>query len=90
MKILGILKLHNVVIAVRIPMYVILSLVEKENFWNKLFLHGERMYQQGVPTNVFLTRCLSPESKRQAETPKSPSFMAPRAPIRIFPAYKMV
>jgi hypothetical protein len=46
-----------------------------------------RAYQQGVPTNVFLMRCLSPESKRQAETPKSPSLIAPRASMRIFPAY---
>ena len=47
-----------------------------------------KSYQQGVPTNVFRVRCLSPESKRQAETPKSPSLIAPRTSIRIFPAYR--
>lgn len=47
-------------------------------------------YQQGVPTNVFLTRCLSPESNRQAETPKSPNLIAPRASMRIFPAYENI
>jgi len=45
------------------------------------------LYQQGVPTKVFLALCLSPESKRQAETPKSPSLIPPRESTRIFPAY---
>jgi hypothetical protein len=44
------------------------------------------LYQQGVPTKVFLALCLSPESKRQAETPKSPSLIPPRESTRIFPA----
>lgn len=46
-----------------------------------------RIYQHGVPTKVFLTRCLSPESNKQAETPKSPSLIAPWSLIRMFPAY---
>lgn len=45
------------------------------------------MYQHGVPTNVFLVRCLPPESKRQAVTPKSPSLIPPRASTRALPAY---
>lgn len=57
------------------------------NLWNGWVNLSEKAYQQGVPTNVFLERCLSPESKRQAETPKSPSLIAPRASMRIFPAY---
>lgn len=46
----------------------------------------KKIYQQGVPTNVFLIRCRSPESNKHAETPKSPNLIAPREPIRIFPA----
>ncbi|KAM0935131.1 hypothetical protein DsansV1_C29g0208541 [Dioscorea sansibarensis] len=41
---------------------------------------------QGVPTNVFLERCLSPLSNMQAETPKSPSFTTPELSRRILPA----
>lgn len=33
-------------------------------------------------------RCLSPESKRQAETPKSPNLIAPRVSMRMFPAFE--
>lgn len=51
-------------------------------------LEVKKAYQQGVPTKVFLTRCLSPESNRQAETPRSPSLIAPREPMRIFPAFR--
>lgn len=54
----------------------------------KLIKEKKQAYQQGVPTNVFRIRCLSPESNRQAETPKSPSLIAPRASMRIFPAYR--
>jgi hypothetical protein len=59
----------------------------RKNFCSRnkiIFL--ESHYQQGVPTKVFLARCLSPDSKRQAETPKSPSLTPPRESTRIFPA----
>lgn len=46
-------------------------------------------YQQGVPTKVFLARCLSPVSNMQAETPKSASFTTPFVSSSIFPACKM-
>ena len=43
-------------------------------------------YQQGVPTNVFLERCLSPVSNMQAETPKSANLTVPLESSKIFPA----
>jgi len=45
--------------------------------------------QHGVPTKVFLDRCLSPVSNIQADTPKSPSLTAPPESTRMFPAYKI-
>lgn len=42
--------------------------------------------QQGVPTKVFLDLCRSPESNKQADTPKSPSLTAPRESMRTLPA----
>lgn len=44
-------------------------------------------HQHGVPTKVFLDRCLSPLSNMHAETPKSPSFTAPLVSSNIFPAW---
>lgn len=49
---------------------------------------GIEGYQQGVPTNVFLERCLSPVSNMQAETPKSANLTVPLESIKIFPACK--
>jgi len=46
------------------------------------------MYQHGVPTKVFLERCLSPVSNMHADTPKSASLTAPLESIKIFPACK--
>lgn len=46
----------------------------------------ERKYQQGVPTKVFLERCLSPVSNMQADTPKSANLTAPLESIKMFPA----
>lgn len=43
-------------------------------------------YQHGVPTKVFLERCLSPVSNMQAATPKSANLTAPSESIKIFPA----
>lgn len=45
-----------------------------------------KAYQQGVPTNVFLERCLSPVSNMQAETPKSANLTVPLESSKIFPA----
>lgn len=44
-------------------------------------------YQQGVPTKVFLERCLSPVSNMHADTPKSANFMEPLLSTNIFPAW---
>jgi hypothetical protein len=46
------------------------------------------MYQHGVPTKVFLDRCLSPVSNMHADTPKSANLTAPLESIKIFPACK--
>jgi hypothetical protein len=48
----------------------------------------KKMYQHGVPTKVFLERCLSPVSNMHADTPKSASLTAPLESIKIFPACK--
>lgn len=56
---------------------------QMENY-NKRGLVG--WYQQGVPTKVFLERCLSPVSNIHADTPKSASLTAPLESSRIFPA----
>lgn len=45
-----------------------------------------KWYQQGVPTKVFLERCLSPVSNIHADTPKSASLTAPLESSKIFPA----
>lgn len=45
-------------------------------------------YQQGVPTKVFLERCLSPVSNMHADTPKSANLTAPLESIKILPACK--
>lgn len=43
-------------------------------------------YQQGVPTKVFLERCLSPVSNIHADTPKSANFTDPLKSTNMFPA----
>lgn len=43
-------------------------------------------YQQGVPTKVFLERCLSPASNMHADTPKSANLTAPSESIKMLPA----
>jgi len=45
-----------------------------------------KWYQQGVPTKVFLERCLSPVSNIHADTPKSAILTEPLASSKIFPA----
>lgn len=47
---------------------------------------SENNYQHGVPTKVFLERCLSPASNMHADTPKSANLIAPLESIKIFPA----
>lgn len=54
---------------------------------NKAYLH-KITYQQGVPTKVFLERCLSPVSNMHADTPKSANLTAPLESIKILPACK--
>lgn len=46
----------------------------------------KKWYQQGVPTKVFLERCLSPVSNIHADTPKSAILTEPLASSKIFPA----
>lgn len=54
--------------------------------YNKRGSIKSKWYQQGVPTKVFLERCLSPVSNIHADTPKSATLTAPLESSKIFPA----
>lgn len=73
------------------------ALINQGLWWDlrKMENHGRpsenknnKSYQHGVPTKVFLERCLSPVSNMHADTPKSANLTAPLESIKIFPACK--
>lgn len=60
--------------------------IERKGRWTAAM--EEKAYQHGVPTKVFLERCLSPASNIHAATPKSANLTVPLVSSNMFPAWK--